>query len=659
MTLDALFEPITIGAVEVPNRICRVGHGTFLTDAGRVTDELVTYHEIRARDGVGLIFLDLASVHPSSVTFSLFNWDDSIIEGYRRVADAVHRHGTKLFHQLWHGGALWPAADGGPPWSCSPLAQPFTGVVPIEMTQAMIDEVVGCFAEGARRAEAGGLDGLEVHAGHGYLIQQFLAASTNRRTDGYGGDLDGRFRFLHEVMVAVRAAVSPGFAVGIRISDQLTPGGLGPGECAEVVRRLEAEGLIDFVNASQGSYYSTPSMLPTHGMGTGSMLASSAPIAAAASRIPRIVAGRFQTLEDAAAVLADGVADLVGMVRPMLADPDLISKYRRGEADRVRPCIGCNQGCVGSILGPMHRVGCAVNPAAGMETVLAETLIEKAGTPRRVAVVGGGPAGMEAARLAALRGHEVTLYEAGERTGGALRVAEHAPALEAMGQLADWYERELDHLGVTVRTGRAVRSDEVAAETGADTVIVASGSVSSGDPSSVAVPGTPAKVLPGARVVDARDLLVQRTADHRSTTAVVVDDTGLYEAAAAAEFLLEAGADVTYVTRHPQFAAGLEMIARAEPTWQRLRAHGRIEVLTEVHVCEVGAGSCTVRPLRGGQDRILAADLVVVAGYRLPVNENGPGPRATVHTVTVGDARSPRGIQEAIREGHLAGRSIE
>jgi hypothetical protein len=253
------------------------------------------------------------------------------------------------------------------------------------------------------------------------------------------------------------------------------------------------------------------------------------------------------------------------------------------------------------------------------------------------------------------------LYEAAERTGGALRIAERAPALEAMGQLADWYERELDHLGVTVHTGRAVRSDEV----GADTVIVASGSVSSGDPSSVAVPGTPAKVLPGARVLDARELLVG-VADHRSTTAVVVDDTGLYEAAAAAEFLLEAGASVTYVTRHVQFAAGLEMIARAEPTWQRLRVHGRIEVLTEVHVVEVAPGSCTVRPLRGGQDRVLTADLVVVAGYRLPVNENGPGPDAgsdespgtQIHRVTVGDARSPRGIQEAIREGHLAGRAI-
>jgi 2,4-dienoyl-CoA reductase-like NADH-dependent reductase (Old Yellow Enzyme family)/pyruvate/2-oxoglutarate dehydrogenase complex dihydrolipoamide dehydrogenase (E3) component len=598
-----------------------------------------------------LIFLDLASVHPSSVTFSLFNWDDSIIEGYRRVADAVHPHGTKLFHQLWHGGALWPAADGGPPWSCSPLAQPFTGVVPIEMTQAMIDEVAGCFAEGARRAEAGGLDGLEVHAGHGYLIQQFLAASTNRRTDGYGGDLDGRFRFLHEVMVAVRAAVSPTFAVGIRISDQLTPGGLGPDECAEVVRRLEAEGLIDFVNASQGSYYSTPSMLPTHGMGIGSMLASSGPIAAAASRIPRIVAGRFQTLRDAADVIASGVADLVGMVRPMLADPDLISKYRRGEVDRVRPCIGCNQGCVGGILGPMHRVGCAVNPAAGMETVLAESLIEKVTTPRRVAVVGGGPAGMEAARVAALRGHQVTLYEAAERTGGALRVAERAPALEAMGQLADWYERELHHLGVTVHTGRTVRSDEVAA----DAVIVASGSKAGADPSSVAAPGVPAKVLTGARVVDARDLLAGE-ADHHGSTAVVVDDTGLYEAAAAAEFLLEAGASVTYVTRHSQFAAGLEMIARAEPTWQRLRAHGRIELLTDVHVTEAGPGTCTVRPLRGGQDRVLVADLVVVAGYRLPVNEVGLP--SAVETVTVGDARSPRGIQEAIREGHLAGRSV-
>jgi NADPH-dependent 2,4-dienoyl-CoA reductase/sulfur reductase-like enzyme len=377
-------------------------------------------------------------------------------------------------------------------------------------------------------------------------------------------------------------------------------------------------------------------------------------IKGAVTSIPVFTVGRIIDPIQAEDVVAQGRADMVGMVRALIADPELPNKARAGLLDEIRYCIGCNQGCVGRVHAGFS-IGCLINAVAGREWEWG--VLPPAGQKKRVMVVGGGPAGMEAARVAALRGHDVTLYEAGERTGGALRVAERAPALESMGQLADWYERELDHLGVTVHTGRAVRVEDVTRELSPDTVIVASGSVSGGDPSSVAVPGTPAKVLPGARVIDARELLVQPADDHRATRAVVVDDTGLYEAAAAAEFLLEAGASVTYVTRHPQFAAGLEMIARAEPTWQRLRAHGRIEVLTEVHVCEVGPGSCTVRPLRGGQDRVLSADLVVVAGYRLPVNEAGGG--ATVHTVTVGDARSPRGIQEAIREGHLAGRSVD
>lgn len=649
VTLDPLFEPNRIAGVEIVNRICRVGHGTFLTEAGAVTDELVAYHEVHARDGIGLVFLDLASVHPSSVTLSLFNWDDSFIDGCRRVADAVHPHGTKLFSQLWHGGAVWPAADGGPPWSCSPLANPFVGIVPIAMSQGQIDEVIASFAAAARRCEQGGLDGLEVHAGHGYLIQQFLAASTNRRTDRYGGDFDGRFRFLHEVMIAVRAAASPGFAVGIRISDQLAPGGLGVPECAEAVRRLEAEGLIDFVNASQGSYYSTAAMLPTHGMGIGSMLPSSAPIAAAAARIPRIVAGRFQTLEDAARVIAAGTADLVGMVRPLLADEAMIGKYRRGERDRVRPCIGCNQGCIGGILGPAHRVSCTVNPSAGMETVLGEGLVQPAAQRKHVAVLGGGPAGMEAARLAALRGHQVTLYEAADQIGGALRIAERAPQLGAMGQLADWYEGELRHLGVKVVTNHPASPAEV----DADVVVVATGSTPNPDPTSVARPGVPTKVLPGANLIDVRELLANAVPNWVSNV-VIFDDTGLYEAAAAAEYLLEQGASVSYVTRHPQFAAGLELIARAEPTWQRLQAHGRIELFTGCHIVEIGPDTTTIRPLRGGADQVLDAKLVVVAGYRIPT-ANATG----VQVLTVGDARSPRGLQEAIREGHLAGREIE
>ena len=356
--MERIFEPISIKGVRIANRICRPGHGTFLGNQGAVTDELVAYHRERARDGAGLLFLDLATVHPSSDMSSLRTWDDSIIDGYRRVSDAVHEHGAKMFHQIVHGGFHWPTGDGSPPWSASATTSPMLGIPAIEMTENQIEEIVGCFAQAARRAELGGLDGVEVHAGHGYLITAFLSPLTNRRTDGYGGDLAGRSRFFFEVLRAVRAAVSPEFVVGIRISDDFLPGGLSPQECAELVAQAEAQGLIDYVNGSQGTYYTFANFAPPMGSPVGTMLPSSKPIVDAAERIPRIVCGRFHTLADAEQVLVDGIADLVGMVRPYIAEPRLLTKARAGRVSEIRPCLACNEGCIGGLFSQIGRASC-------------------------------------------------------------------------------------------------------------------------------------------------------------------------------------------------------------------------------------------------------------------------------------------------------------
>jgi 2,4-dienoyl-CoA reductase-like NADH-dependent reductase (Old Yellow Enzyme family)/thioredoxin reductase len=655
--LKRIFEPIRINDVEIPNRICRTGHGTSFTIGSRITDDLIAYHLARAEAGVGLVYLDLASVHPSSFNFNLHSWDDSIVEGYERFSRAIHGTDAKVFHQLWHGGAHWPHADGSPPWSSSPLAAPFTGIVPVEMDRAQIEEIVQAFAQAARRAEAGGIDGIEIHAGHGYLLHQFLSPLTNQREDEYGGTFENRLRFLRAVLRAVRSAVAPRYPVGIRISDQYAPGGLSVEECADAVRQLEAESLIDFVNASQGSYYSIPAMLPSMADPLASMLPSSAPIAAAAARIPRIVAGRLRTLEDGENILREGIADLVGFVRSLVADPEMVRKEQSGRAEQVRPCIGCNQGCVGGILGVTHRMGCVVNPAVGFEATLAEEKIGRTEEPKKVLVVGGGPAGMEAARTAALRGHRVTLCEADANLGGALRVARLAPKLQGIYDIADWLEHELFRLGVQVRTSTYMESADVAREA-PDVVIVATGSIPRTDGVLISVPGEPAEGVQQSHVLSCTELLTEQ---HRElgASALVFDDTGQYEAIAAAEYLLEQGVAVTFATRCPSFAPGVDMAVRAEPALERLHAKGSFEILTRAHLVAVKRDHCLVRPINGREARRVPAETVVLIANRIALDQlkrelTGKVP----NLIVAGDALSPRDLQSAIREGHMAGRGI-
>ncbi|MET0656938.1 MAG: FAD-dependent oxidoreductase [Steroidobacteraceae bacterium] len=657
MELRRLFEPIQINGVEIPNRICRTGHGTSFTIGSHITDDLIAYHAARAKAGVGLIFLDLASVHPSSFNFNLHSFGDEIIEGYTRFSRAIHACGAKVFHQIWHGGAHWPAADGGPPWSSSPLAAPFTGIVPIEMSPAQIQEIVQAFARATWRAEQGGIDGIEVHAGHGYLLHQFLSPLTNRREDDYGGSLENRTRFLVEVLQAARAVVSASFPIGIRISDQNAPGGLSIEDCAAVVQRLEGAGLIDFVNASQGSYYSIPSMLPSMADPIGSMLPTSAPIAAAATRVPRIVCGRLSTLDDAERVLREGTADMVGIVRALIADPELIRKSRSGRADQVRPCIGCNQGCVGGILSLAHRMGCVVNPAVGFESTLAEDLIARAEVPKKVLVVGGGPAGMEAARTAALRGHQVTLCEASANLGGALRVARRAPKLHGIYDIAEWMERELYRLGVAIRTGTYVEAEDVLREA-PDAVIVAAGAVARMDGVLIAIPGEPATGIEQEHVLSSADLLTEASRPLKGS-ALVFDDLGQYEAIACAEYLVERGVAVTFVTRCPSFAPAVDLAVRAEPALERLYAKELFELITRAHLVAVERQHCVVRPIHSHNVRRIPAETVVLVAGKRALNELASDLTGRVpHIDLVGDALSPRDLQSAIREGHRAGRSI-
>ena len=648
---EALQQPIAINGCIVPNRIVRTAHATGFA-LGKVTPRLIAYHEARARGGVGLNFLEIASVHPSSPG-PLLAFTDAIIDGYALVADAVHRHGNVVFQQLWHGGSNAAPIGGGPAWAPSTVPEPINGTTPVAMTATMIDDVVAGFADAARRCHVGGLDGVELHAAHGYLAGQFLSPLTNRRTDDYGGTLENRTLFLRRCLAAIRAAVGHDYPVGVRLSgSEGVEGGIQPDEASATASLLERCGLIDFCNVSLGSYYAFSKFIGAMHEPLGYELATSTPVTAAVS-VPTIVTGRIMDLHDADQLVRNGVADLVSMVRANIADPDIVTKSFAGERDRVRPCISCNQGCVGGLFGPTRSIGCAVNPEAGFEHLGVEQF-PVAALARRILVVGGGIAGMEAAYTAARRGHHVVLADAGPRLGGVVVLARRAPHREDLGAIADWLADELHRLGVEVRLDAAIGVDDVA---GFDAVIVATGGEPRRDGRQRFRPASVVAGIELAHVVTPLDVLANRTPP--SSHALVFDDFGHVVAVSVAEHLLGRGSAVTLVTSLPSIAHELGPSLQREPYQARLGSHRGFTALTRQQLVAITDDHVRVRGLDNGIEQDVAADLVVV--------DTGVEPRRALYDSLVragvdvhlaGDALAARDLQHAIASGRAVGRLV-
>ncbi len=649
---EHVLAPIEIAGCRIRNRIARTAHVTGLARGG-MGEAFVAFHEARAQGEVGLTILEISSVHPSSPA-DIRGYDDSVLEGYARLLPRVHAHGMRVFQQLWHGGHHTVPLDGGPPWSASEVPSAVLGLVAHAMTTAEIDEVVRGFAEAARRCRQAGVDGVELHFAHGYLVGQFLSPLTNRRGDGYGGSFEKRMRLAREVLSAVRAAVGPDYPVGARLSaEEGAPGGIGVEESIETARALEATGELDFLDVSLGSYLAFSKVI-------GAMdepHAYELPLAervTSAVRVPTLVTGRITSLAEAEAIVASGRAELVSLVRATLADPELVRKSREGRAAEVRPCIGCNQGCVGGLQGLPGRVGCIGNPRAGNETTVAE--VERAPRSLRVLVAGGGPAGLEAARTAALRGHSVVLHEEDAETGGQLRVARRAPHRAEIGDVTDWLRREVLRLGVELRLGSRVDRALVSREA-PDAVIVATGSRARTDGLQAACPGLPVLGLADARVCSSRELLAGEVSP--AATALVLDDVGHYEAVGAAEFLLAAGATVTFASRFERLMPLLDLTLQTEPTLARLHSTGRFRFRGRQRLVRVGGGRALLRALDGGPEEELPAELVVLVAGSLPERSLADAlAGAGCQVLVVGDARGPRYLQAAIHEAHHAARGL-
>jgi len=651
------FAELKVGPVTLPNRIVRTAHATgFSRPTHSMTDRLIAYHVARARGGVGLSILEALAPHPSGrVDYCLHGGAPGLVEGYRKLMDAVRPHGMRVFQQLHHAGYAAPPVDGSPPWSASDGVFAPLGQVAVAINRRQIASLIESYVASTRDAAAGGLDGIEVHCGHDYLIQQFLSPLINRREDEYGGSFENRCRLALEIVTAVRAALPAHMALGVRLSSEMLPGGFGPDDVAGLAAMLQDRGLVDYLNLSIGQNLATDQIIGPMNEPVGYQLAHSAPTSAA-RRVPLLVTGRFRTIEEADQVISRGEADMVGMTRAHIADPDIVRLTKAGEEDRIRPCIACNHGCVGG-LALQRQIGCAVNVAVGQEDQLAEDLIAPAPEARTVLVVGGGPAGLEAARVAALRGHRVILAEANSRLGGAVEIARRAPRRAALGDIVEWLTREVYRLGVDLRLSTYVEAEDVAT-IAPDHVIVATGSSPRMDGAQGFAPGLRPSGVDLPHVISSHDLFLDNTNRAWGSRALVVDDTGHYEAVAAAEFLIEQGVAVTFATGHISFAPRLEPSVSAAPALARL-AKGDFTVLTRARLNAITPERATLAYHYSDQPIEVPADTVILVSHNRPHRElHDQLEERGIPATLVGDALSPRYLQSAIREAHLAARAI-
>jgi len=651
-----VLSPITIGPVTIRNRVVRTGHGTGFGD-GTMSDALIDYHVERAKGGVGLTILEALAVGSSTYPF-LIAGAPGLVEGYRTLMQRVRPYGMRVFQQFGHLGNEVTEADGSPPWSASDTVGALVGEQAQSMTGAQIDFLVECYASAARDCEAGGLDGIELHMAHGYLVQQFLSPLFNRRADEYGGSFENRARLAIRLLETVRNLVSPRLAVGVRLSSELLPGGMGPEEVMRMAQLLCDKKLVDYVNLTLGTDYNFHKIIGAMHEPTGYELPYSEPVKRALPVwVPVLVTGRFRTLQEADETIAAGAADLVALTRAHIADAALVRKTLEGEADDVRPCIGCNHGCIGGLL-TVGRVGCTVNVAVGHEATLSEDLIERSATPKTILVVGGGPAGLEAARIGALRGHRVILAEAAPDLGGCVNIAARAPRRLGIADIVRWQERELRRLGVDIRTSFYVEGTDVLAMN-PQVVIVATGSLPRMDGRQYLSPGHVCTGMDQRHVMSSHDLLTETS--RRSwggMHAVVYDDVGHYEAIAAAEFLIAHDVAVTFVTGHASFAPRLEASLSALPALERL-ATGDFNLITYARLEAIGEQHVRIA-LRYGGTLEIAADTVIFVSHNACNRELLDALEGFAGEVfAAGDVRSPRFLQTAIREGHLAARGIE
>ncbi|MBY6055444.1 NADH:flavin oxidoreductase [Leisingera daeponensis] len=531
MIVAKLLDPFQLKHLTLRNRIVSTSHAPNYVEDGHPRDRYRLYHEEKAKGGVALTMIggstNIAPDSPS-VFGQLYAGDDSIIPWFRKLTDGVHAHGAAVMCQITHMGrrTAWDDGHWLPVLAPSGVRERAHRAFPKVMEQEDIDRVIGDFAAAARRCQQGGFDGIELLS-HSHLLGQFLSPLTNQRDDDYGGPLENRMRLTLQVLDAVRAEVGPKFILSMRITgDELTDGGLNAENCVAAARMLEGSCHVDLLNILAGAPYDDLGLaewVRPMGLPAAPHITVAGRIREAVS-LPILHAGGIADIATARHAVSGGHVDLVGMTRAQMADPYLVAKLARGEEERIRPCVGLGY-CVDRVNQGKPAV-CGHNAATGREQTLPH-VIPASSTRRKVVVVGGGPGGLEAARVSALRGHDVVLFEASDRLGGQLVLAAKGMTRRQVWGVADWLISEVTALGVGLRLNTYAEAGDVLAEA-PDLVIIATG----GWPGPLAIPGgeltlSSWEVLSGEARVSGEVLLFDEVGDHpAAVTADTLAGTG-------------------------------------------------------------------------------------------------------------------------------------
>lgn len=647
---DRLFSPLQVGNLTLRNRVIFGPHGTGFGTDGTVNERITAYHRERARGGVGLICLEATAIDdsPIGVTSGLLymqNIDDRVLPAYRRAADAVHAEGALLLCLLSHSGrnnTMGPL--GNPPKAPSALPMDRTRDIPHEMELDEIQLVIRQFADAARRCRDGGLDGVSLSFAHGNLVQEFLSPEANLRTDAYGGSEENRLRLAREVLQAVRAAVGPDFVLGIRFSaDEVIPDGYRIEDGVRYARHFQEWGALDFIDVSAGtnsSMWSRSKHYPAIAEPRAPLVKLARQVRAAVT-VPVFVVGKIGTLDEAAQIVNEGDADAVVMVRAQIAEPELVAKVQDGRRDEIRECLYCNEGCFGR-QQKFSDITCIFNQRSGREYIWPP--LTRTESPKHVVVIGAGPAGLEAARVAAKKGHRVTLHERSGAIGGQLRLLPDTPHRGGYQLILDWFARGIATHGVDIRLNSAPDAAAILAEA-PDVVIVATGSADMRPP----LPGIDLPlVMTGRALLDGAATPGKRV--------LVADWDGRHQGSSIAEKLAVAGHEVTIASSTLVIGQDVDLL-----TWRPLQER----------LMNLGVTLCPMEELievtpEGGilrgfdhKTRLVPADSIVITNRGAAERSlwralRDAGPELHV----IGDAWAPRQLEQAIFEGARLARSL-